>query len=149
MSALLSVQQTFYSMLIADATLRSLLATHAFAGSPTLPAVYDHVPQPSAAEDESAFPYIALGEYTAAEFDTDDIDGMEHTVTLHVWDRRRGRKRAKQVADAIYSVLHNAQLEVSGQHAIYCFFEFSESIPDPDVLMQHLVMRFRVTTQQH
>lgn len=149
MSALLAVQQTIYNVLIADTALRTLLATHAYAGSPTLPSVYDHVPQFAASEDDDAFPYVAIGEYTAAEFDTDDIDGMEQTIALHCWDRRRGKKRVKQVADAVYNALHNVTLEVVGQHAIFCYFEFSESIPDPDVMTHHLVMRLRVVTQEH
>ena len=146
---ILEVQRSIFNVLTGDATLRQLLATHADAGSPTMPAVYDVVPQSSSSEDDTVYPYVELGEFTAGEFDTDDINGLEQTVTLHIWDRNEGRGRAKQVHEAVYNALQNVQLEVIGAHAIYCYFEFSESIPDPDVLTQHLVMRFRIVTQQH
>lgn len=148
MSAELEVQQAIVALLKADAPLAALLAPHAYAGSPTEPAVYDVVPQGDEAEDQSAFPYVVVGEDTASEFDTDDVDGQEHTVVLHVFDRREGRKRAKQVIGALYDALHNATLSVTGHDAIFCFFEFSGAVPDPEPLVQHQVIRFRIATQE-
>lgn len=148
MSAQLAIQQALYSLLRGDATLRTLLAEDASEGSPTAPAIYDHVPQIPASEDVAKFPYVVIGDDTAIPADTDDVDGQETTVTLHVWDRRRGRKRVKQVLDALYNLLHEASLTVSQQNFVYCFWEFSESIPDADVLSQHAVTRFRIVTQE-
>lgn len=148
MSASAPIQVAIYERLRAAASLLTLLAADVYEGSPIAPAVYDHVPQPDAAEDVSLFPYVVIGDDTAAEFDTDDVDGQETTITLHIWDKRRGRIRAKRIADAIYAVLHDAALDVAGHDTIYCFFEFGESVPDPDPLTQHEVVRYRIATQQ-
>jgi hypothetical protein len=147
MAAELAVQQAIFGLLRADTTLRSLLAEHADEGSPTAPAVYDHVPQVLASEDPANFPLVALGDDTAIEFDTDDVDGHEHTVTLHVFDRYEGRKRVKQILGALHELLHNTQPAVAGLATVYCFWEFSGSVPDPDVQTQHAVTRFRIVTQ--
>lgn len=148
MSAELAIQQAIYAKLRTAAAIVALLADDLLEASPSAPGVYDHVPQVPDSENAAYFPYVVIGDDTAAEFDTDDVNGQETTVTLHVWDRRRGRARAKQVIGAIYSVLHNQPLEVSGQHVVFCFWEFSGSIPDPDLLTQHEVTRFRIATQE-
>lgn len=148
MSAELEVQNAILAVLQRDAPLAALLAEHPYGGSPTLPAIYDTVPQSDEAEDESKFPYVVIGEDTSVQFDTDDVDGQEHTVTLHVFDRREGRKRAKQVIGALYDALHNASLSVTGHDAVFCFFDFSGAVPDPDPLTQHEVIRFRIVTQE-
>lgn len=132
----------------ADAGVAALLADHPYAGSPTVPAVLEYVSQDDAPESDDRFPYVVVGDTTAAEFDTDDIHGQEHTVTLHIWDKREGGKRVRQVMEAIYTAMHNVLIPISGQHTVYCYWEFSGSVPDPDVLLQHGVTRFRVVTQQ-
>lgn len=144
----LEVQRTVFDRLRVDALLFALLAPSVDGGSPTQPGIYDHVPQVDASEDDSKFPLVGIGDDTAEAFDTDDINGHEHTITLHIFDRYEGRKRVKQIMGAIYRSLHDATLEVAGQHAIYCFWEFSGSVPDPDPKTKHGVMRFRIATQQ-
>lgn len=148
MSAELELQQAIFNLLRTDAPLRALLAPNPYSGSPSEPAIYDTAPQADEPEEQSAFPYVVLGEDTAVEFDTDDVDGHEHTVTLHVFDRREGRRRAKQVIGALYDALHNAALSVSGHDAVFCFFDFSGAVPDPEPLTQHEVIRFRIVTQE-
>lgn len=146
MGAAVEIQRTLYATLRNDATLSGLLATDDYEGSPTFPAIYDHVPHPADAEDDTKFPYIHIGEWTSIEFDTDDTHGEESTVALHIWDRREGRLKAKQVRDAVKSLLHDATLSIAGTNAIYCFFESSESVPDPEPFVQHEVIRFRIVT---
>lgn len=148
MGASWGLQQAIYNKLRTNAALAALLAVDAYEGSPSMPAVYDHVPQPAAPETDTFFPYVAIGDHTSADFDTDDIDGEETTITLHIWDRRLGSKRAKQSADAVYDALHNQPLDVAGQSVIYCYFEFRESVPDNDPKVQHEVIRFRIATQE-
>lgn len=149
MSAQSPVHQAVFSALRGDSTLRALLAADVIAGSPTMAAVYDgEAPQFATPEDASRFPYIVTGDQTSTEFDSDDIDGQETTITLHVWDHYRGKKRVRQVLDAIYNVLHEATLSVSGQHLVYCYWEFSEVLPEDAPRSQHAVTRFRVVTQE-
>ena len=142
------MQTAVYQKLLADATLAALLAIDPNGGSPTLPAVFDRPPQVPLSETDSDFPFITIGDMTAAEFDTDDKDGQETTVIIHVWSRYRGTREIKSITDRIHEVLHNAALDVQGHDLIYCFWESADSIPDPDPLVQHGVTRFRIATQE-
>jgi uncharacterized protein DUF3168 len=144
----LAVQKAVLNVLWANSALDALLPDHSYAGSPSKPAVYEFVQQAPASEDASRFPYVVVGDTTAAEFDTDDVDGQEHTLTLHVWDRYAGRTRCRQVLDAIYNALHDQSVSVQSRHTVYCYFDGSETIPDPDVMLQHMVTRFRLVTQE-
>lgn len=148
MGASLSLQQAILNLLRANAPLAALLAPSSLPGSPTYPAIYDIPPQQQISEDPSKFPYVVIGDDTAAEFDTDDRNGQETTVTLHVWSRYRGKKEVKQIIDALYTALHTLQLSIQGQHTVFCYWEFAESVPEPDVLLQHGVTRFRIVTQE-
>lgn len=112
MSGELGVHKAVLAVLWADATLAALLPDHAYAGSPSKPAVYEFVGQADASEDASQFPYVVVGDTTGAQFDTDDINGQEHTLTLHVWDRYAGRTRCRRVLDALYNALHRRSLVV-------------------------------------
>lgn len=88
-----------------------------------------------------------VGDVTAVEFDTDDVNGQEHTVTVDVWSKYRGSYESKLVADAVYAALHNVALNVVGKNTVYCLWEFAESVPEPDPLLRHIVLRFRIVTQ--
>lgn len=148
MSGELAVQVALFDKLRADSGVVALLADSVIPASPMEPAIYDHVPQVEASESDEAFPYIVIGESTSVPFDADDMNGQEHVIVLHIWSRAHGRTEAKQISDAIYAALHNATLEVAGQNFVYCFWEFSESVPDPDERLKHHVTRFRITTHQ-
>lgn len=148
MSGELAVQKAVLAVLWDDSPLAALLPAHAYAGSPTKPAVYEFVEQDPASESAGPFPYVVVGDTTGVPFDTDDIDGQEHTLTLHVWDRYAGRARCRQVLDAIYNALHKQAVSVESRYTVFCYWEFSESIPDADVHTQHMVTRFRLVTQE-
>jgi hypothetical protein len=100
---------------------------------------YDHVPQ------ESAFPYIVIGDDTSIPWDTDDSVGTEATCTIHIWSRYRGRQEVKQISGEIYESLHRAELAISGGSLVECQAEFEESFMDSDGLTRHGVIRFRLT----
>ena len=147
MSAAVAIQQAIFTKLDGTSGVTTLLAAHAFAAGKK--AIYDRTPQAAAPEDNSAFPYIVIGDDTAAEWDTDDSAGQETKITLHVWSRYRGKRETKQILDALYAALHNATLTVTGHLALYCYWEFHESLEDPDGVTQHGVTRYRIVTQQN
>ena len=128
-----SLQQAVYSALVADATLKTLI------GNPAR--VYDHVPQ------ATAYPYVALGDATAGEFDTKTEDGMEQTLTLHTWSRYRGLSEAKRIMSAVVDALDQVSLSLTGHTLVLLRFEFSSTFLDPDGLTYHGVQRFRAVTQ--
>jgi len=100
---------------------------------------YDHVPQ------DSAFPYIVVGDDTSIPWDTDTSVGSETTCTIHVWSQQRGRKEVKDIFTALYNKLHRSNFPISGGLLIECQAEFAETFLDPDGLTRHGVMRFRLT----
>lgn len=149
MSAAVEIQRAIYDALRVDGTLASLLASDPNAGSPSAPAVFDHVPQAATPETASDFPYLVLGATTEAEFDTSDQVGRETTLTIHSWSRARGLKELKTIMDATKSVLHDMSLAISGETFVYCFQDFAETMLDPDGMTRHGVQRFRIATQGH
>lgn len=103
---------------------------------------YDHVPQ------ESAFPYIVIGDDTSIPWDTDNSIGSETTCTIHVWSRHRGRKEVKEIFRTLYEALHRAEFPIIGGALIECQAEFEESFMDSDGLTRHGVIRFRLIVDE-
>ena len=62
--------------------------------------IHDHVPA------SAAFPYVAIGETESVPWGAKDFSGMEHTLTLNVWSRYKGRKEAKQIMAAMCELYH-------------------------------------------
>ncbi len=149
MSAAVEIQRAVYDKLRTSSALASLLASDPNGGSPSAPAVFDHVPQSATPESAAAFPYVVLGAMTEAEFDTSDQVGRETTLTIHTWSRKRGLNEVKTIMDAIKSVLHDGTLAISGETFVFCFQDFAEAMLDPDGMTRHGAQRFRIVTQGH
>lgn len=134
------IQGAVFDVLDDDYDLTALLASHnEFDRS----AIYDFMPQPADAGDNSLFPLITMGEDTATDFSTDTASGAAITVTIHIWSRQPGWKEAKQIEGAVYDVLHRAELELDNHEFIGIDFENSEHIRDPDGKTLHIAMDFR------
>lgn len=101
-------------------------------------AVYDDVPE------GSAYPYVILGEETTANNGSTTLDGIEHTLTIHVWSQYRGRREIKLIMQSCYDLLHNAAITVSGASLVNIRQEFSTTLAENDGITRHGVMRFRV-----
>ncbi len=127
------LQQALHAALSGDAALQGFL------GDPAR--VFDQVPQ------DSAFPYLVIGEDTTAPFDTKTEAGMEHRLTIHSWSRYRGLKETKQLMAAVTAILDGASLSVSGHDLVLIRHEFGATFLDPDGLTRHGVQRFRALTQ--
>jgi hypothetical protein len=120
-------QTAIYTTTVNAAAIQTLVGTR----------VYDHVPQ------ETEFDYITIGEITAVDFSTKSFDGQESTVTFHAWSRYAGRKKAKQITGALYTLFHNNPVTVSGHNHFQMQFDFEDTFLDPDGLTYHGVIRFR------
>ena len=129
------LQTAVVTALKASAAVQALLGADA--------RVYDDHPV-----DIPVMPYVTVGEFVTAPFDTKTSIGREATVSLHVWSSYRGRKEAEQVLKAIYDVLHRQTLTVSGYSFILGQFIGSESFIDADGITRHGVCRFRFTLDQ-
>ena len=99
--------------------------------------VFDDVPE------NTAYPYVVIGEETATNIDTKDKDAHEHTLTIHVWSQYRGRKEIKNIMSSVYTTLHNASITVSGASLVNIRHEFENTLTEADGITRHGVMRFR------
>ena len=95
--SLLGASAGIYTALTGDGTLMAMIT-----------GVHDHVPQ------ETAFPYVTIGEASAVAWRTVGADGMEVTLVMHAWSRSRGHREVKQIMAEIHRILHEANLTVPG-----------------------------------
>ena len=127
---LFALQTAIYSALSGDSTLTSTLSC----------GVYDDTPE------ESAFPFIVIGEDTTTEYGTADVDGGSTTVTIHVWSQYKGSKEAKNIIDRVHPLLHDSSLSQTGFNLVNMRYEFSDVLRDPDGVTRHGIIRFRAIT---
>ena len=122
----LALQKTIFDALDTDSTLQSKVTD-----------VYDFVPE------NTAFPYVKLGEDTAIDNGTKTLQGNEHTLVVQTFSRYRGSKEIKDIMARIYTVLHESSLTVSGASLVNLRFEFSDVLKENDGLTTHGLQRFR------
>jgi hypothetical protein len=146
MSAEYEIQKSIYAKLRADANLSALLAKDV--QNNTQSAIYDNVPEAVDSGSDSVFPYVTIGDDTAVDWDTDNSQGKEATLTIHSWSRYRGRKEVKEIQGAIYNALHLSNLIITGYHSVLMVSEYSETLVDPDGLTRHGVQRFRLIVEK-
>ena len=122
----LGLQKTVFDALDGDSTLQSLVTD-----------VFDFVPE------NTAFPYVKIGEETAVYNGTKTLQGNEHTLVIHTFSRYRGSKETKEIMSRVYALLHESSLTVSGASLVNLRFEFSDIIKENDGLTTHGLQRFR------
>ena len=99
--------------------------------------IYDDVPE------GTVYPYVVIGEETSSNNGTKTLDGVEHTLTLHVWSQYRGRREIKEIMQSVYEKLHNTAITVTGASLVNIRQEFSNTLAEQDGITRHGVMRFR------
>jgi len=127
----LEVQEAIYYELSHD-----LLLNAAVTG------IYDNVLQ------EADYPYVVIGDDTIQGWDTDEANGINTTVTIHIWSKYNGKKEVKEIMDLIYRTLHKVRITIAGLHTVACLFEFSETLVDSDGQTRHGVMQFRILAHE-
>lgn len=106
--------------------------------------VFDHVPQ------DQAYPYVVIGEDNFVDWSTDDKNGFEGTVNLHVWDRpignsgKRGKQVTKEIQGEIYDILQRSNFPIGDYGNPGMSYEYSDVFMDSDGITYHGVQRFRV-----
>ena len=103
--------------------------------------VLDHVPE------NTAYPYVVIGESRGRPFDTKTEQGMEQTLTIHSWSRYRGMKELKEIMAAVVAALDRQSLSIVGHSLVLLQFESSETQLDRDGLTRHGLQRFRALTE--
>ena len=111
----LELQKSIFNALDGDSTLQNLVTD-----------VYDFVPE------NTAFPYVKVGEETSLDNGTKTLQGNEHTLVIHTFSRYRGSKEVKEIMSRIYALLHESSLSVTGASLVNLRFEFSDVIKEND-----------------
>jgi hypothetical protein len=127
----LPVQTAIQTRLSGDATLMGLVTR-----------VGDNIP------DGQKFPYVVIGEETESADNTHTDKGRDSTLTLHVWSRALGFKEAKTIASRIDDLLDEHALVVTGWRVVRLSLEFTNALRDPDGITRHLVLQYRIETQE-
>jgi hypothetical protein len=124
------LQKSIYQTLSGDAALSAMIT-----------GVYDRVPQ------NTAFPYITIGETTGRDWSSRTTTGMNLVVTLHVFSRAGGRQEALQIMERIHALLHEGDLEMTDQVLIMMRFEMSDVLLEQDGFTYQGVIRFQALTE--
>ncbi len=129
-----AVQQSVFSRLAAHAPLTALLAQGA--GS-----IFDVVTQ------DAPMPYAVLGEMESTELSTQQADGCDIVLSIHVLSRYRGFKELKNIMAEIRASLHNASFSVTGHTLVLCQFLSSSVTMESDGQTRRSIQKFRIITE--
>lgn len=134
-TAMMPVQAAVYATLTGDATLMAMLAG----------GVLDFVPE------DTPYAYVVLGEAIETPDNRHGGFGRETVITLHVWTRAEGHGPGLRIAERVTELLDHQPLAITGLSHIVTRFEFSQTLTDPEPpgTIRHVVLRYRVVTEQH
>ena len=125
--SLWELQKAIYQTLSGDGTLMALVS-----------GVFDHVPE------NTAYPYVALGEGITEDRSTVTTGGSETVAQLRVASREGGRKQAAAIMERTHVLLHGSNLAVGGQSLVFIRFQSAEVRLLNDGITYMGLMRFRV-----
>ncbi|MDE3061210.1 MAG: DUF3168 domain-containing protein [Pseudomonadota bacterium] len=126
----LPLQEAVYTALTGDSTLMALIT-----------GVYDRPPE------GTVFPYVTLGESVGADWSNAGTVGMEHVFSVRVWSRQGGRKEAATIMERLHTLLHEANLTVTGQTLVMMKFSASQITLENDGWTYQGIMKFQTYLQ--
>lgn len=95
----------------------------------------------------AAMPYVAIGQSVERDWSTGSDEGREHTLTLLVWSRARGRDEAHTLMGHLRRVLNDGALALQGWHLVALRHELSEVRRDNESESWRGLVRFRAVTE--
>ncbi|MFB7225239.1 DUF3168 domain-containing protein [Streptomyces sp. NPDC056227] len=133
-SPMLPVQGAILQVLYDDGTLAGMVES-----------IYDHLPE------TATYPFVVLGEALETPDNRHGGFGRQTVITLHVWSQYRGYAEALRIGERITGLLDHQPLNIFGLDHISTRFEFSQTLTDPEPPgdIRHLVLRYRIVTEQH
>ena len=131
---MLAVQSAVYARLKGDATLTGMIS-----------GVYDYVPE------TAAYPFVVIGEALETPDNRHGGFGRQTVITLHAWSRYQGYAQVLRIGARVTELLDHQPLTIPGLSWIATRFEFSQTLTDPEPPgdIRHLVLRYRIVTEQH
>ena len=131
-SPALALQTGLRAALLADAALVTALG-----GAQ----VFDDVPR------EAPFPYITIGEIETRDWSTQTSRGNEHTVTVHVWSRYRGRKQVQELIAEVDRILDGTDPPLADHRLVNLSTVFWTALREPDGEVYRGTVRLRAVTE--
>ncbi len=128
----LALQSGLRAALLADAQLVSGLGGEH---------VFDDVPR------DAPFPYITIGEIETRDWSTQTSRGQEHSVTVNLWSRYRGRKQVQDLIAEVDRVLDGADLPLLNHRLVNLSTVFWTALRDPDGETYRGTVRLRAVTE--
>jgi hypothetical protein len=106
--------------------------------------IYSFVPQ------DSAYPYVRIGDVTSVTQDTKTTEIQEYNVTIHSFDKSiASSSPIEAIVANIYAALHNYALTISGYNVVLCRQEnlniFQQG--EPNDRYWHAVQEFRIMVE--
>jgi hypothetical protein len=92
-------------------------------------------------------PYLVMGQATTTDFSTGDEGASEHRFEIETWTKQNGRRQAVELADAVRTALHNADLTLEGAALINLRHERTVSRRVPRTALHVARLRFRAVTE--
>ncbi|WP_240802402.1 DUF3168 domain-containing protein [Streptomyces sp. A0642] len=132
-SPILPLQGAVLALLQGDSDLSALVS-----------GVYDYVPE------TAAYPFVVIGEAIETPANAHDRFRRETVMTLHVWSQHRGHSQGLGIAARITALLDHQPLTIPGLAHVVTRYEFSQTLTDPEPPgdIRHVVLRYRVITEQ-
>lgn len=78
--------------------------------------IHDYVPQ------GSNYPYVSFGDTQCEDWAAKATTGLKIRFGLFTWSREGGRKQSLAIMERVYSLLHQASIEVEGHELVLLRF---------------------------
>ncbi|MCX4572288.1 DUF3168 domain-containing protein [Streptomyces sp. NBC_01571] len=127
-TALRPLQAAVYSKLVGSSALLALVS-----------GVYDEVPEPA------PYPYVSIGSLSEFPADAHDAQGLDATVTIHVWSRAPGFAQAYDIFAALDAALDRVPLAVAGFRDVSIRHDQHQALKDPEPGVRHINAQYRVS----
>ena len=123
------LQTILFSTLNGDSTLDGIVGNNK---------IFDNVPQ------DTAYPYVVIGNINAINRGTKSLDGNEYIVDIDVWSTYRGKKEISDTMERIYELLHEASYSVSGADMVVSQVTNTITLVENNGITRHGVLSLSV-----
>ena len=123
------LQTILYSTLNGDSTLDGIVGDNK---------IFDNVPQ------DTAYPYVVIGNINVANRGTKSLDGNEYSVDIDVWSQYRGKKEISDAMERIYELLNDTSYSVSSADMVVSQVRNTITLTENDGITRHGVLSLSV-----
>jgi len=100
--------------------------------------IFDNVPQ------DTAYPYVVIGNINVINTGTKTLDGNEYNLDIDVWSEYRGKKEISDAMERIYELLHDTTYSVSGANFVNSQVRSTITLVENDGITRHAVLSLSV-----